>query len=92
MTVKFFATLKLKLGVASVEVDAEPGLSVGQAIKRAEQSTGRSFWSEIFDQQGKTFPGGMVLLDGANIAHQNGIDTPVGDAETISVFPPAGGG
>ncbi len=92
MTIKFFATLKLKLGVASVELDAEPQLSVGDAIRRAEQSTGRSFWSEIFDQDGKTFPGGMVLLDGANIAHLDGVDTRVGDAETISVFPPAGGG
>ncbi|TVQ40867.1 MAG: MoaD/ThiS family protein [Spirochaetaceae bacterium] len=92
MTVKFFATLKLKLGVASVKVDGEPGLSVGEAVKRAEEAGGRPFWSEIFDQLGNTRPGAMVLLDGTNISHLQGVDTPIGEAEAISIFPPAGGG
>ena len=92
MTVKFFATLKLKLGVASVSVDGGQELTVGEAVRRAEETTGRPFWSEIFREDGATLPGAMVLLDGANITHLQGVDTPVGEAEAISIFPPAGGG
>lgn len=92
MTVKFFATLKLKFGVASVEVDGGPELTVGEAVTRAEEAVGRPFRSEIFGADNATLPGAMVLLDGANITHLQGIDTQVGNAQAISIFPPAGGG
>jgi sulfur-carrier protein len=92
MTVKFFATLKLKLGVASVSVDGGQDLTVGEAVRRAQEAVGRQFWSEVFAEDGATLPGAMVLLDGANITHLRGVDTPVGEAEVISIFPPAGGG
>ena len=92
MTVKFFATLKLKLGVASVSIEGGRELTVGEAVRRAEEATGRQFWSEIFGDDGATLPGAMVLLDGANITHLMGVDTPLGDAAAISIFPPAGGG
>ncbi len=92
MTVKFFATLKLKLRVASVSVEASPATTVGQALRDAERALGSEFWLEIFDEAGTARVGAMVLLDGVNIAHLQGVDTPVGTAEALSIFPPAGGG
>ncbi len=33
-----------------------------------------------------------IMRDGKDIAHQEGLDTPLADGDTLSVFPPVAGG
>ncbi|MBN1333548.1 MAG: MoaD family protein [Synergistales bacterium] len=36
--------------------------------------------------------GTMILVNGRHVCHLNGLDTPLRDDDTVSIFPPAGGG
>ena len=36
--------------------------------------------------------GTMILVNGRHVQHLQGLDTPLKDADTVSIFPPAGGG
>ncbi len=91
MTVKFFATLRAALGVGSVELEHDTPMTVREVLERAEQETGKPIMQELFEDDGSMRIGAMVLVDGKNISHLNGLDTTV-QSETLSVFPPAGGG
>jgi sulfur-carrier protein len=91
MTIKFFATLRLSLGVASVEVDNTEPVTVRDALEKAEKQLGAEFISEVLQDNGQPRMGAMILIDGKNIVHLSGVETPVQN-ETLSVFPPAGGG
>ncbi len=91
MTVKFFATLRASLGVGSVDLEHDGPITVGEALHRVEQQTGKPIMQELFEDDGSMRVGAMVLVDGKNISHLNGLETTV-QSETLSVFPPAGGG
>ncbi len=36
--------------------------------------------------------GYIILVNGHNIVHLNGLDTPLNEEDTVSIFPPLGGG
>jgi len=36
--------------------------------------------------------GTMILVNGRHVCHLNGLDTPLGEDDIVSIFPPAGGG
>ncbi len=82
MLVKLFATLieftgKRKLGISGPR-------TVG----------------ELLDELDRMFPGFkkeleqgyIILVNGKNIEHLQGFDTLLSDEDTVSIFPPAGGG
>ncbi len=90
--VKLFATLRMKLGVASVTLTPEADVTVRDMIRMLEQSTGAEFYHDLVDTNGDVLRSGtIILLDGTNIHHMQGLDTPV-NASQVAVFPPAGGG
>lgn len=55
---------------------------------------------ELLDELDKRFPGFkkelergfIILVNGKNIEHLQGLETPISDDDTVSIFPPAGGG
>ncbi|MFW6215130.1 MAG: MoaD/ThiS family protein [Alkalispirochaetaceae bacterium] len=89
--VKLFATLRLKLGRGSVTVETEDQPTVAQLIELVGQEVGRNVREFLLTDEGDLQIGTMILLDGTNIHHLQGLDTPVTQSE-VSIFPPAGGG
>ncbi|WP_048150362.1 ubiquitin-like small modifier protein 1 [Palaeococcus ferrophilus] len=81
-TVKLFATLIELTGRRRLEVE------------------GIETVGELLDELERMFPGFkrelekgfMILVNGKNIEHLNGLDTPLKEDDTVSIFPPAGGG
>ncbi|TVQ95432.1 MAG: MoaD/ThiS family protein, partial [Spirochaetaceae bacterium] len=76
--VKLFATLRMRLGVASVTLTPEADFTVRDMIRMLEQSTGAEFYQDLVDPNGDVLRSGtIILLDGTNIHHMQGLDTPV---------------
>lgn len=90
--VKLFATLRTKLGVASVTLAPDSVMTVREMIRELERSTGGAFYHDLVEKEGDSLrTGTVILLDGTNIHHLQGLDTPV-EAAQVAIFPPAGGG
>ena len=91
MKVKFYATLRLKLGQSSVEVAPLPGATVRHVL--ADLTVRYPVLKEwIWDESGGLAEHVHVLLNGRDVRHLSGLDTPVGPEDAMDVFPPVGGG
>ncbi|EEB74080.1 ubiquitin-like small modifier protein 1 [Thermococcus sp. AM4] len=68
--------------------------------KRMLEIEGVKTVGELLDELDRRFPGVkkeledgyLILVNGKNIEHLQGLETPIKDDDTVSVFPPAGGG
>ena len=79
--VKVFATLIKLTGREILEVPAE---NVGELLEKL-YATYPGFKEELER-------GFMILVNGRNIEHLQGLQTPLGESDIVSIFPPAGGG
>ncbi|MDV3103140.1 MoaD/ThiS family protein [Thermococcus waiotapuensis] len=68
--------------------------------KRKLEISGPKTVGELLEELDRMFPGFkkelergyLILVNGKNIEHLRGLDTPLSDEDTVSIFPPAGGG
>jgi len=80
--VKLFATLAQIARKRMVEVEAT---SASELLEKLAEIYGEDFKRELL--------GGMIfLVNGINIEHLKGLDTPLKDGDVVSIFPPIGGG
>ncbi|OQY09562.1 MAG: hypothetical protein B6I29_03130 [Marinitoga sp. 4572_148] len=89
--VKFFATLRLYLGVASINLECEEPITVRELIEYLVNKFNDKKIKEYLLEDGKIRVGTMILINGKNIIHLDGLDTQIEEG-IISIFPPAGGG
>ncbi|AAL80469.1 MoaD/ThiS family protein [Pyrococcus furiosus DSM 3638] len=82
MQVKLFATLIEFTGKRKLEIHGPK--TVRELLDKLEEMF-PGFKKEL--EQGY-----MILVNGKNIEHLQGLDTPLSDDDTVSIFPPAGGG
>jgi len=68
--------------------------------KRTLEVNGTNTVKELLDELDGRFPGFkkeleggyIILVNGKNIEHLQGLETPIEESDTVSIFPPAGGG
>ena len=86
---RFFATFREAVGTKTItrEYDAT---TVGDALVALE-SEFDGLTGQILDD-GAVQPQVNVLLDGRDVTHEQGIDTPIEPDDTLSIFPPVAGG
>lgn len=92
MQVRLFANLAETAGEREIEVDSSDIATVGDALESlfAEHP---SLESEILDESGDLQGHINVLLNGANIHHEEaGLDSEVEPTDELAVFPPVSGG
>ncbi|ASJ00189.1 MoaD/ThiS family protein [Thermococcus gorgonarius] len=82
MLVKLFATLIEFTGKRKLEINGPK--TVGELLEELDRMF-PGFKKEL--EQGY-----IILVNGKNIEHLQGLDTPLSDEDTVSIFPPAGGG
>ncbi|ADD09347.1 ubiquitin-like small modifier protein 1 [Candidatus Aciduliprofundum boonei] len=80
--VKFFATLREITGKREEIIEGD---NVGDVLKVLYEEYGEEFEKELKERS-------MILVNGKNIEHLEGLKTKVSEEDTISIFPPAGGG
>ena len=89
--VKLFATLRMHLGVASVSIETAEPPTVTELIRKVSDTLGEDIAEFLLESDGTLQMGTMILLEGHNIRHLDGLETPV-DVPQVAIFPPAGGG
>lgn len=90
--VKFYGTLRLSLGVESVEVPIEHHENIRDFLKKTEVVIKNPFLEKLIDDTGKLIPGSIILVNKVNIFHLSKLETEVKDADEIGIFPPGAGG
>lgn len=92
LDVRIFATLRLRTGVAAVAFPRDASdQTVRDVVRWLDGRLGVNAYDELIDAHGAIRPGTMLLLDGRNVHHLQGLDTPLSGAR-LDVFPPSGGG
>jgi molybdopterin synthase sulfur carrier subunit len=91
ITVKFFTLLRLHLNLHQVELDLDDG-TVAQVLEQTQHKVETPFLMKLIDQEGALKRGTIILVNGANIVHLEGLATRVNDGDVVSLFPPGGGG
>ncbi len=89
--IEFFATLRLALGVASIEIELSSPKTIKEIIKLASERVGTDIAPKLFEGD-KIRRGTMILVNGKNIHHLDGLNTVIHPGDRIAVFPPAVGG
>ena len=91
MKVKFYAALREVVGNKEIDVAIGSRDTVRAVLRRIageHPELGRKLWDENEVMKGYV----KVLKTGRDIQHLEGLDTPVTDADNLSLFPPVGGG
>lgn len=92
LDVRIFATLRLASGKAALGYRRTgPDDSVRDVLQWLDSQLGFDVYSELVDENGAIRPGTMLLLDGKNVHHLDGLGTPLRGAR-LDIFPPSGGG
>lgn len=89
--VKIFATLRLALGRGTVSLEFDEPPTVGELVAAVSEEVGEDISPWLVSENGEILMGTMILLEGKNILHLNGMETLV-TVDSVSIFPPAGGG
>ncbi|KAF2956467.1 MoaD family protein [Marinitoga sp. 38H-ov] len=89
--IKFFATLRLYLKVASIKMEFEKPITVDELIDILVDKFKDKKIREYLVEGKKIKVGTIILINGKNIIHLNGLNTKIEEG-IISIFPPAGGG
>jgi sulfur-carrier protein len=89
--VKIFATLRLKLGIAGLEIELEKPVTVMKLLELVSQKLNTNIVPELV-KDGEIKVGTILLINGKNILHAEKLETMITEDCEVSVFPPAGGG
>ena len=95
MRIRAYATLRDLFGTSKLDMtlDASAGAptTVGQVLRRLAQeypALAGKLWADDGHMTGYV----TVLLNGRSIEYLRGLDTLLADDDTLSLFPPVGGG
>lgn len=90
LELRFFATFREAVGTKTVVREFDDGATVGDVLAALE-----SEYEGLEDQllaDGEVRPQLSIMKNGRDVVHQEGVDTPLSEGDTLSVFPPVAGG
>ena len=85
--VNFFTTLRTYLKSRQARIHGED-LSIVELLQQCEAQTGKALLSKLISDDGSLIPGAMILINGQDILHLQGIRTIVRNGADVAVFPP----
>lgn len=91
MRIRTYATLRDLMGVSAIDLPLTERTTIGHVLHRLVASyppLGKKLW----DDEGKLAGFVTVLLNGRSVEYLQGLETPVAGDDSISLFPPVGGG
>lgn len=91
MLIKSYATLRDLLGWRSLEYSLAEGATAGDVLEALAREH-PEFGAKLWDSEGRLTGYVTVLKNGRSIAYLQGLQTPISETDTLSLFPPVGGG
>ena len=91
MEVKVYATLRLKIGRPTIDVDARPGETVRAAIHEVLAQY-PVLTRDILAEDDEFVNHVHVFLGGRNVRLLGGLDAVIQEGQRLDIFPPVGGG
>lgn len=91
MLIKSYATLRDLLGWRSLEYPLAAGATIGDVLHTLARAY-PDISAKLWDSEGQLTDYVTVLLNGRSVKYLRGLETPVAESDTISLFPPVGGG
>lgn len=91
LELRFFATFRAIVGQKVLEREVPDGSTVGDVLRILE-SEYPDMEDRLLDEDGVIREQLSVLKNGQEVVHMQGAETPMGDGDTLSVFPPVAGG
>ena len=91
MKIKFYATIREMVGGKEINLALDPHATVRMVLRQLSDKypeLGQKLWDE--DEVPRGFV--KVLKEGRDIQYLQGLDTALAEADTLSLFPPVGGG
>ncbi|HOY65443.1 MAG TPA: hypothetical protein PLP29_01060 [Candidatus Ozemobacteraceae bacterium] len=89
--VRLFSLLRSNYGRSVVDVETDRPLSLRELISEVTARTGPGLTDALIEGE-KIRKGTILLVDGRNVLHGDGLATMVDGAKDICFFPPSGGG
>jgi MoaD family protein len=91
--VRMMGVLRDASGRSQEELRLSDGVNVSSAIERLIEMYGEAFERVLIDPVVMSpVPGTLILLNGVEIGNIGGLETPVGDGDTIVLLPVTHGG
>jgi sulfur-carrier protein len=90
MEIKYFADVRELTGHNSLTWSA-PSATLRELLRALAARYGRGFETRMFENQALS-PTIIVLVNGRDVRHLSGLDTPIHPGDTISIFPMVAGG
>ncbi len=93
VAVKFFTLFRLEFGISELEIDIEKKeILLKELLKIIDEKTKKEVSKKLLVDEEKIKTSAIILVNGKNIFHLNGLNTLIKDGDVISLFPPGGGG
>lgn len=89
ITVRFYTTLKEKVGKGTVELEAK---NVANALEELKEQFGTKFTEQLYDPSGKIKDYYILLLSGHTVYREEIKKTKVKEGDILHIFPPIAGG
>ncbi len=89
--VRFFTTLRILLHTNQVTIPATE-ITVKELLQKSEAQVSKRFLHKLLTPDGQLIQGVMILVNGRNILHLEGLNTVVKGGDIVALFPPGGGG
>lgn len=90
LELRFFATFREAVGTKTTTREFPDDTPVGDVLEALEAEFGDLEGQLLVD--GDLAPQINVLKNGREVLHMEGLDTPLEDGDTVSIFPPVAGG
>ena len=92
--VKFFTLLRLYLEREGIDIDIEADeVDVKTLLHKVNDALGNNIiLDKLLESNGKMKTGTIILVNGGDVMDTTKLDAIVKDGDSISLFPPGGGG
>lgn len=87
---RVYATFRPLVGDSTVELETAPA-TVGGALLELSARFPR-LGERLLDEEGEPRSFVAIMVDGRDIRHTGGLDTPLHDDAQLDIFPPVAGG
>jgi molybdopterin synthase sulfur carrier subunit len=88
MKVSFHSTVREAAGTHEIELSAS---TVRELLTRLRETFGERLYDMLIEREALR-EDVVVLVNGQNISHTGGLETPLGTDDDVAIFPPVSGG